>query len=127
MYTPEEIIQDIQERLDRVIRDYHQIIDKNNKLTEENKTLATSLEEAVKQQESFRKKLDTIRQESLRDNKGLDQWKIETRKEIRGLMKEVEKCIRSEMWIELDMGRACGVEENTYSQVRPTLSLIERV
>ena len=93
MYTPEEIIQDIQERLDRVIRDYHQIIDKNNKLTEQNKSLATSLEEAVKQQEVFKKKLDNIHQQTLRDHKGLDQWKIETRKEIRGLMKEVEKCI----------------------------------
>ena len=35
----------------------------------------------------------TINQESLRDTKGLDQWKTETRKEIRGIMKEVEKCI----------------------------------
>ena len=93
MYTPTEIIQDIQERLDRVILDYHQIIEKNKKLEEENKTLANSLEEAVKQQESFRKKLDTIRQESLREHKGLEQWKIETRKEIRVLMKEVEKCL----------------------------------
>lgn len=93
MYTPAEIIQDIQARLDQVIRDYHRLIDQNNKLETENKTLATSLEEAVKQQEVFSKKLDTIRQETLRDHKGLDQWKIETRKEIRGLMKEVEKCI----------------------------------
>ncbi|MEP6795484.1 MAG: hypothetical protein ABJB16_14235, partial [Saprospiraceae bacterium] len=48
MYNPAEIIQDIQERLDQVIRDYHLIIDKNKKLETENKTLATSLEEAVK-------------------------------------------------------------------------------
>ena len=52
-----------------------------------------TLEEAVKQQEIVKAKLDTIRQETLRDHKGLDQWKTETRKEIRGLMKEVEKCI----------------------------------
>ena len=93
MYTPTELIQDIQARLDQVIRDYHEIIEKNKKLETENKTLATSLEEAVKQQETFRKKLDTIRQETLREIKGLDQWKLETRKEIRGLMKDVEKCI----------------------------------
>lgn len=93
MYNPAEIIQDIQERLDRVIRDYQQIIDKNKKLETENKTLATSLEEAVKQQELLKEKLDNIRQETLRDHKSLDQWKSETRKEIKGLMKEVEKCI----------------------------------
>jgi cell division septum initiation protein DivIVA len=93
MYTPAEIIQDIQERLDRLVRDYQQIIEQNKKLESENKTLATSLEEAVKQQEIFRKKLDTIRQETLRDHKGLDQWKIDMRKEVKGLMKEVEKCI----------------------------------
>lgn len=93
MYTPAEIIQDIQARLDQVIRDYHRLIDQNNKLETENKTLATSLEEAVKQQEVISKKLETILQETLRDHKGLDQWKSETRKEIRGLMKEVEKCI----------------------------------
>jgi cell division septum initiation protein DivIVA len=93
MYTPAELIQDIQERLDLVIRNYHQLIDLNTKLETENKALATSLEEAVKQQETFRKKLDTIRQETLREHKGLDQWKTETRKEIRSLIKEVEKCI----------------------------------
>ena len=93
MYTPTELIQDIQERLDQVIRDYHHLIDKNNKLETQNKALATSLEEAVKQQEILRKKLDTIHQETLREHKGLDQWKIDTRKEIRGLIKEVEKCI----------------------------------
>jgi len=93
MYTPTELIQDIQKRLDQVVRDYHQIIEQNKKLETENKALATSLEEAVKQQEALRENLDTIRQETLRDYKGLDQWKIDTRKEIRGLMKEVEKCI----------------------------------
>lgn len=93
MYTPAELIQDIQARLDHVVRGYHQIIEKNKKLETENKALATSLEEAVKQQETFRKKLDTIRQDTLKETKGLDQWKNETRKEIRHLMKEVEKCI----------------------------------
>ena len=93
MYTPAQVIQDIQERLDQLVRDYQKIIEKNKKLETENKALANSLEEAVKQQETFRKKLDTIRQDTLREHKGLDQWKIETRKEIRGLMKEVEKCI----------------------------------
>ncbi len=56
MYTPAELIQDIQERLDQVIRDYHQLIEQSKKLETENKALATSLEEAVKQQETFRKK-----------------------------------------------------------------------
>ena len=55
--------------------------------------MALSLEEAIKHQETLSKRLETINQESLRDTKGLDQWKTETRKEIRGIMKEVEKCI----------------------------------
>ena len=93
MYTPTELIQDIQDRLDRMVRDYQQIIEQNKKLESENKALATSLEEAVKQQETLSKRLDTIRQEMLRDSKGLDQWKSETRKEIRGILKEVERCI----------------------------------
>jgi len=93
MYTPAELIQDIQVRLDQVIRDYYQLLEQNKKLEAEKNALAISLEEAVKQQETFSKKLDTIRQETLREYKGVDQWKNETRKEIRGLMKEVEKCI----------------------------------
>jgi len=93
MYTPTEIIQDIQARLDQVIRDYHQIIEQNKKLETENKTLTTSLEEAVKQQESLRKKLDAINQETLSNHKGLEHWKNETRKEIKGIMKEMEKCL----------------------------------
>jgi cell division septum initiation protein DivIVA len=93
MYTPAELIEDIQKRLDQLVRDYHQLTEKNKKLETENKLLTNSLEEAVKQQEAFTKKLDMIRQDTLREQKGLDQWKIETRKEIRGLMKEVEKCI----------------------------------
>ena len=93
MVTPAEIIRNIQERLDQVVRDYHLLIERNKILETENKSLTDSLEEAVKQQESFKHKLDTIRQEALRESKGLDQWKSETRKEIRNVMKEVEKCI----------------------------------
>ena len=93
MYHPNEVIQDIQARLDRLVLDYRVLLEKNKKLETENKLLAHSLEEAVKQQETLSKRLDTIRQEMLRDSKGLDQWKSETRKEIRGIMKEVEKCI----------------------------------
>ncbi|HUR31676.1 MAG TPA: hypothetical protein VMZ69_09595 [Saprospiraceae bacterium] len=93
MVSSSEIIRDIQDKLDRVVRDYHQLLDTNKKLESENKSLANSLEEAVQQQEILRKKLDTIRQETLKETKGLGQWKSETRKEIRNLMKEVEKCI----------------------------------
>ena len=93
MVTPTEIIRDIQERLDKMVRDYHQLQDTNHKLESENKILTQSLEEAVKQKESFKHKLDTISQDTLRESKGLDQWKSEARKEIRGLIKEVEKCI----------------------------------
>ena len=93
MYHPNDLIQDIQARLDRMVRDYRDIVEKNKKLETENKILAHSLEEALKQQETLSKRLDTVSQETLRDTKGLDQWKTETRKEIRGIMKEVEKCI----------------------------------
>ena len=93
MYHPNELIQDIQERLDRMVQDYKALLDKNKKLETENKSLANSLEEAVKQQETLTKRLDTKLQDTLRDTKGLDHWKTETRKEIKGIMKEVEKCI----------------------------------
>ncbi|MDZ4749212.1 MAG: hypothetical protein SH808_12050 [Saprospiraceae bacterium] len=93
MYHPNELIKDIQERLDRMVQDYSTAIEKNKKLETENKSLALSLEEAIKQQETLSKRLEMINQESLRDTKGLDHWKTETRKEIRGIMKEVEKCI----------------------------------
>jgi cell division septum initiation protein DivIVA len=93
MYHPNELIQDIQARLDRLVQDYRTLIEKSKKLETENKSLAHSLEEALKQQETLTKRLDTIRQETLRETKGLDHWKTETRKEIRGMMKEVEKCI----------------------------------
>lgn len=93
MYHPNELIQDIQARLDRLVREYQTLTDKNKKLETENKLLAHSLEEALKQQETLSHKLDHIRQESLRATKGLDQWKTDTRKEIKGIMKEVEKVI----------------------------------
>ena len=93
MYHPNELIQDIQERLNRMVQDYRTAIEKNKKLETENKSLALSLEEAIKHQETLSKRLETINQESLRDTKGLDQWKTETRKERRGIRKEGEKCI----------------------------------
>lgn len=93
MYHPNELIQDIQERLDRLVQDYQTLLETTKKLETENKSLAYSLEEALKQQETLNKKLDTIRQDALRDTKGLNQWKTETRREIRGIIKEVEKCI----------------------------------
>lgn len=93
MVSPGDIIEDIQGRLDRLLQDYHQLLEKNKKLESENNLLASSLEEAIKQQETFRKKLETIRQDTLKESKGLNQWKSETRKEIRTVMKEVEKCI----------------------------------
>jgi len=76
-----------------MIRDYRTLLERSKILETENKSLAHSLEEAIKQQEILSKRLDTISQETLRDTKGLDHWKTETRKEIRGIMKEVEKCI----------------------------------
>lgn len=93
MVSPTEIIQDIQVRLDRLIKAYHLLLEKNKKLESENKSLADSLKEAIKQQELFKHQLDTIHQDSLKESKGLDQWKSETRKEVRHLIKEVEKCI----------------------------------
>ena len=77
MYHPNELIQDIQERLNRMVQDYRTAIEKNKKLETENKSLALSLEEAIKHQETLSKRLETINQESLRDTKGLDQWKTE--------------------------------------------------
>ncbi len=93
MYHPNELIQDIQVRLDRMVREYRDLLDKMKNLETENKTLAHNLEEALNQQEILSKRLDSIRQDSLRDTKGIDQWKAETRKEVKGIMKEVEKCI----------------------------------
>lgn len=93
MYHPNELIQDIRERLDRTVLEVKALLERNKELETENKKLAKSLEEAIKKQETISKKLDTIRQETLSDTKGVDHWKAETRKEIRGIMKEVEKCI----------------------------------
>jgi cell division septum initiation protein DivIVA len=93
MYHPNEVIQDIQDKLDHMIRNYRTLLETNKKLETDNKTLANSLEEAVKQQETLRKKLDAINQETLGSQKGLDTWKNETRKEIKGIMKEMEKCL----------------------------------
>lgn len=93
MYHPNELIQDIRDRMDRLVREYRHVSEMNKKLQTENKTLAQSLEEALQQQESLKKRLDHIGQESLRDTKGIDQWKSETRKDIKGIMKEVEKAI----------------------------------
>ena len=76
-----------------MIRNYRTLLDTNKKLETENKSLANSLEEAVKQQETLRKKLDAINQETLGNQKGLEHWKNETRKEIKGIMKEMEKCL----------------------------------
>ena len=93
MYHPNEVIQDIQTRLDLMIRNYRQLTEQNKKLETENKILADSLEEAVQQQETLRKKLDAINQETVSSTKGLEQWKHETRKEIKGIMKEMEKAL----------------------------------
>lgn len=93
MYHPAELIQDIQSKLDHMVRNYRTLLETIKKLETENKALTTSLEEAVKQQESLKQKLDAITQESLKDTKGLDLWKNETRKEIKGIMKEMEKCL----------------------------------
>ena len=93
MYHPNELIQDIQERLDRVLREYRELLAKYKNLETENKSLAHNLEEALNQQEILSKRLDSIQQETMRDTKGIDHWKAETRKEVKSIMKEVEKCI----------------------------------
>lgn len=93
MYHPNEVIEDIRERLDRMVLDFKALLEENKQLETENKSLAHSLEEALNKQEILSKRLDTIRQETLKDTKGITHWKTETRKEIRSIMKEVEKCI----------------------------------
>ena len=93
MYHPNEVIEDIRARLDRMVLDFKALLEENKKLESENKSLAHSLEEALNKQEILSKRLDAIRQETLKDTKGITHWKAETRKEIRGIMKEVEKCI----------------------------------
>lgn len=76
-----------------MVRNYRTLLAKNKKLETENKALAKRLEEALQQHESLRQKLDAIHQETLRDTKGLEQWKTETRKEIRGILRELEKSL----------------------------------
>lgn len=93
MYHPNELIQDIQVRLDRISREYKDLLTKNRNLETENKNLAYNLEEALKQQEILSKRLDSIQQETMRDTKGLDHWKAETRKEVRGIVKDLDKCL----------------------------------
>lgn len=93
MYTPTELIQDIQARLDLMVRQLRLLTERNNQLETENKALATSLKEAVQQQETLSQKLDAITQHTVRDTKGLENWKNETRKEIKGIMKDMEKCL----------------------------------
>ncbi len=93
MYHPNEVIEDIRERLDRMVLDFKALLEEKKQLETENKLLANSLEEALNKQEILSKRLDTIRQETLKDTKGITHWKTETRKEIRSIMKEVEKII----------------------------------
>jgi cell division septum initiation protein DivIVA len=93
MHQPADIIREIQEQLDRLVRQYRTLLDSNKKLETENQALTLRLEEATKQQEALTHKLDGISQTALKDTKGLDQWKQETRKEIRGIIKELEKSL----------------------------------
>jgi cell division septum initiation protein DivIVA len=93
MDQPADLILDIQARLDRMIRQYQTLIDHNKKLETENTSLAQSLKEALQQQETLRKKLDAIQETTLRETQSLDQWKSETRREVKNIMKEVEKCL----------------------------------
>lgn len=93
MEHPNKIIEDIQEALDQVVREYSALIEKNLKLETENKALAQSLKEAEKQQEILTHRLDTLHQETLNDARKLEKWKAETRQEVKGIIKEVEKCI----------------------------------
>jgi cell division septum initiation protein DivIVA len=93
MHQPADIIREIQEQLDRLVRQYRTLLDSNKKLETENQALTLRLEEATKQQEALTHKLDGISQTALKDTKGLDQWKQETRKDIRGIIKELEKSL----------------------------------
>lgn len=93
MPQPSEVIRDIQERLDKLSRDYRALIGKNHILETENKALAQSLSEALKEKEALKQNLDSKQQDSLREHKGLEDWKAETRKEIKSVLKVVEKCL----------------------------------
>jgi cell division septum initiation protein DivIVA len=93
MTTPGELIKDIHARLDRMVREYRTLAETNRKLETENKSLAQRLDEARKAQEKLNQRLDTIHQGALRDQKGIETWKAETRKEVRAILKDVEKCL----------------------------------
>lgn len=93
MYHPNEVIEDIRKRLDRMVLDFKALLEEKKQLETENKSLAQSLEEALNKQEILSQRLDTIRQETARDTKDIAHWKSETRKEIRGIRREVDKCI----------------------------------
>lgn len=93
MPSPGELIRDIQERLDRMARTHRLLAESNRKLETENKSLAQRLEEARKAQEILNQRLDTIHQGALKDQKGVEAWKAETRKEVRAILKDVEKCL----------------------------------
>ena len=93
MTTPGELIKDIHARLDRMVRAYRTVVETNRKLETENKSLAQRLDEARKAQEKLNQRLDTIHQGALRDQKGIEIWKAETRKEVRAILKDVEKCL----------------------------------
>jgi cell division septum initiation protein DivIVA len=93
MHQPADIIKDIQSQLDRLVRQYRTLLDTNKKLETENQSLTLRLEEAIQQQETLKQKVDAISQTTLRENKGLDQWKQETRKEIKGIIRELEKSL----------------------------------
>jgi cell division septum initiation protein DivIVA len=93
MTTPGELIKDIHARLDRMVRAYRTLAETNRKLETENKSLAQRLDEARKAQEKLNQRLDTIHQGARRDQKGIETWKAETRKEVRAILKDVEKCL----------------------------------
>lgn len=93
MPQPNELIRDIQERLDKLSRDYRALIEENQLLITENKALAQSLSEALKEKEALKLKLESKNQDSLREHKSLEDWKADTRKEIKSVLKVVEKCL----------------------------------
>lgn len=93
MEGPGGLIRDIQERLDRMAQAYRRLAEENSKLQLENTSLAQRLEEARKAQDQLNKRLDTIHQGSRKDQKDLESWKAETRKEVRAILKEVERAL----------------------------------
>ena len=93
MEGPGGLIRDIQERLDRMAQAYRRLAEENSKLQLENTSLAQRLEEARRAQDQLNQRLDTIHQGSRRDQKDLESWKAETRKEVRAILKEVERAL----------------------------------